>query len=116
MPREKLPRLLSGYNSTTVSYSMQKTKFGAQQARQRFILLTVLNRSFRFCDVSVRSLGKVEIAPAQRQTIVILIEIVLDVPALLYLDFLDFEQLYAENVKNRLVQREVLSAHGSPLQ
>ena len=39
----------------------------------------------------------------------------INVPPLLGLDILDGEQLYAENVTNRLVHRKIESRHGEPL-
>ena len=54
--------------------------------------------------------------PAHVRKIPVLMDIVpVDVPALLGLDVLDTEQLYADNVTNRLVHREILSKQGEPL-
>ena len=76
-------------------------------------------RLFRFGDVTVRSLGLIEVAqqtPAPRRPIPILLDIVsVDIPALLGLDVLDAECLYADNVTNRLVHRNVTSKEGMPL-
>ena len=69
--------------------------------------------SFRFGDVTVHSLGMVEIAlatPLNIPNIPVLMDIVpVNVPALLGLDVLDSEELYADNVTNRLVHRHVVS-------
>ena len=55
--------------------------------------------------------------PSTWRDIPVLMDIVpVDVPALLGLDVLDSEQLYACNVTNRLVHRAVLSRPGEPLQ
>ena len=73
---------------------------------------------FRFGDVKVRSVGKIEISlktPASIRHISVLMDIVpVDIPALLGLDVLDSESLYADNVTNRLVHRCVLSLPGEP--
>jgi len=72
--------------------------------------------SFRFGDTVVKSLGMVELAlktPAPRRPIAVLLDIVpVDVPALLGLDVLDAEALYADNVTNRLVHRSITSNRG----
>ena len=74
---------------------------------------------FRFGDVTVRSLGKIEIAmetPANvSRTSVLLYIVPVDVPALLGLDVMDGEGLYADNVTNRLVHRHVFSRKDEPL-
>ncbi len=76
--------------------------------------------SLRFSDVTVPSLGLIEIAlevPTPRRSIPVLMDIAaVDIPALLGLDILDSEQLYADNATNRLVHREVLSKPGESLQ
>ena len=41
--------------------------------------------------------------------------VTVDVPALLGLDVLDGENLYADNLRNRLVHRQILSGPGEPL-
>ncbi len=75
--------------------------------------------SFRFGDVTVRSLGMVEIAldtPPNVSNVPVLIDIVpVDVPPLLGLDVLDGEGLYADNKNNRLVRREIPSRTGDVL-
>ena len=75
---------------------------------------------FRFGDMSVKSLEMVEIdleVPSPRRSIPVLMDIVpVDVPALLGLDVLDSESLYADNVTNGLVQRVVLSKPGESFQ
>ena len=75
--------------------------------------------SFRFGDVTVRSLGMVEIellTPSNEPNIPVLLDVVpLNVPALLGIDILDGEQLYADNVTNRLIRRMVLSRPGKRL-
>ena len=67
----------------------------------------------------MKSLGLVEIAldaPPPRRNIYILLDIVsFDVPALLGLNVLDSEKLYADNVTNRLVHRDVTSSTGEHL-
>lgn len=69
--------------------------------------------SFRFGDVTVQSLGTIEIAlenPSPWRPITAIMDVVpVDVPAFLGLDVLDAEQLHADNVTNRLVHCEVLS-------
>ena len=78
------------------------------------------HNSFRFGDVVVNSLGMIEVAlatPPSVPDIIVLIGIVtVNVPALLGLDVLDSESLYADNVMNRLVHRRILSRSGEPLQ
>ena len=78
------------------------------------------SKSFRFGDVTVNSLGTVEIAldkPANISPIHVLMDIVpVHIPALLGLGVLDGECLYADNVTNRLVHRHVLSRTGEQLQ
>ena len=77
------------------------------------------NNYFKFGDVPVRSLGMVELhlkTPAPRRPIPVLMDIVpVDVPALLSLDVLDAECLYADNITNRIVHRIVISNPGDPL-
>ena len=69
--------------------------------------------SYRFGDVTVRSIGLVEIAlatPPRIPAIPVLMDIVpVNVPALLGLDVLDAEELIADNVTNRLIHRHVVS-------
>ena len=76
--------------------------------------------SFRFGHVTVRSVGKIEMSlktPASIRSISVLMDIVpVDIPALLGLDVLDGESLYADNVTNRLVHRCILSRPGEPLE
>ena len=71
------------------------------------------NHSFRFGDVTVQSIGMIEVCldvPRSMRDIAVLIDIVpVDIPAL---DVLDSEQLYACNVINRLVHRRALSQTG----
>lgn len=71
---------------------------------------------FRFGDTTVKSLGMIEIdlrVPSPRRSIPVLMDIVpVDIPALMGLDVLDSESLYADNVTNRLVHRFVLSSPG----
>ena len=78
------------------------------------------NNNYRFGDVTVRTVGTVEIMLATPPTvpdIPVLMDIVpANVPALLGLDILDSEQLYADNVTNRLVHRHVVSNHNGTLQ
>ena len=66
---------------------------------------------FRFGYSVVCLLGLVEVAlstPGCIQDIMVLMDIVpMNVPALLVLDVLDSESLYADNVTNRLVHRNV---------
>ena len=75
--------------------------------------------TFKFGDVTVKSLGMIELdlkTPAPRRPIPVLLDIVpVDVPALLGLDVLDAEGLYADNVTNRIVHRHVTSKPGEPL-
>ena len=75
--------------------------------------------SFRFGDVAVPSQGLIEIAldtPPNVRPIYVLMDIVtVDIPALLELDVLDGENLYADNVTNRLVHRQVLPGPGELL-
>ncbi len=71
----------------------------------------------RWCDCSFtrphRNRGRV---PTLRCSIPLLIDIVSAIiPALLPLDILDSEQLYAENVSKNLTRREVRSNPGGPL-
>ena len=77
-------------------------------------------RLFRFGDFTACSLGLIEVAlqtPAPRHPIRILLDIVsVDIPALLGLDVLDAEYLYADNAANLLVHRRVTSKEGMPLQ
>ncbi len=79
----------------------------------------VSHNSFRIGDVTVKSLGMVEIVldtPSNDPNVLVLKDIVpIDVPALFGLDVLDSERLYADDVTNRLVHREVLSRPGEQL-
>ena len=74
------------------------------------------NNSFRFVDISVHSLGIIELeleTPENTRRIPALKDIApLDVPALLDFDVLDGDGLYAHNVINRLVHRQVISRPG----
>ena len=74
---------------------------------------------FRFGDVTVRSQGKIQIAmetPANVRPISVLLDIVpVDVPALLGLDVMDGECIYADNVINRLVHWHMFSRKDEPL-
>ena len=76
--------------------------------------------SFRFGDVTTPSLEMVELwlrIPSPRRSIPVLIDIVeVNVPALLGLDVLDSERLYACNVTNKLFHRRILSKEGDPLE
>ena len=78
------------------------------------------NNTYRFGDVTVRTVGTVEIMLATPPTvpdIPVLMDIVpVNVPALLGLDILDSEELYADNVTNRLVHRHVVSNNNGILQ
>ena len=76
--------------------------------------------AFRFGDMTVKSLGLFEIAletPRREQPIAVSMDIVpVDVLALLGLDVLDSERLYADNVTNCVVHREVISKEDEPLE
>ena len=69
--------------------------------------------SFSFEDVLVKSLGMVELClrtPNDVPNIMVVMHIVpVNVPALLGLDVMDAEGLYADIVTNRLVHRKILS-------
>ena len=81
--------------------------------KRKFIPSATSSRYFRFGDVVVKSLGLVEVAldtPQNAPNIMVLMDIVsVNIPALLGLDVLDNESLYADNVTNRLVRRNVIS-------
>ena len=70
-------------------------------------------RTFRFGDVAVKSQGLIEVAfetPSAIPNIIVLMYMVpVNVPALLGLDVLDAESLYADNEPNLLVHRRVIS-------
>ncbi len=74
------------------------------------------NNSFRFSDVTAKSIEMVEIellTPPYVHYIPVLMDIVpADVPVLLGLDVLDVEILYTDNVTNRLAHRKILSRRG----
>ena len=76
-------------------------------------------RSFRFGDVVVSSLGMVQVAletPPDFPDIMVLMDIVpVNIAALLGLDVLDSESLYADNVTNRLIHRQVTSRTSTDL-
>ena len=80
---------------------------------KRAIPTLTSTNSYRFGDVTVQSQGLVELVlatPNSFPDINVLMDIVpVNVPALLGLDVLDSQFLYADNVTNRLVNRQVLS-------
>ena len=74
------------------------------------------NSSFRFGDVTAKSIEMVEIelqTPPYVHYIPVLMDIVsVDVPGLLGLDVLDGEILYTDNVTSRVANRKILSRQG----
>ena len=76
--------------------------------------------SFRFGDTTVRSIGAFEFAvkvPPPRRHMFLLMDIVpVGIQDLLGLEFLNSEQLYADNVTNRLVHRQIVSVPGANLE
>ncbi len=57
-----------------------------------------------------------KVPPPPRHVCVLMDIVPVNVPPLLGLDFLDAEQLYADNVTNRLVHRRILSTLGDSLE
>lgn len=74
---------------------------------------------FLFGDVTVRSLGTIEIAfdtfSLQRYLSVVMDIVPVVVPSLRGIDGLDSEKLYAENATNQIVRYKVLSEPWKPL-
>ena len=83
-----------------------------RHTRKKSIPTLKSTHSYRFGDVTVHALGIVELVlktPDSFPDINVLMDIVpVNVPALLGLNVLDAECLYADNVTNRLVHRQVL--------
>lgn len=82
------------------------------------ILLLHSQRLFRFEDVTVRSLGLIKVTlqtRAHQCQVLILPDIFsVEIPALLSLEVLDSECRYADNLANRVANRQVTSKRGIP--